>query len=248
MTDKPFLDESRLRKALAAQGFSINNTTNGVRVLAPDGVSTSGWHPSVFKGSGANRNYRNQLAQLVRIGFNLDAIEAPNNGDDDVWRRERRLIETMISEQERQAFEEKQREDRARREKADRHETVSRLGPNMRAVYDAIIAEPGKQPREYQSAVETYNELIYAGKVLRLKGLIYTSGSRRSARWWPTDMAPELVSKTPVPRVTKTTDIERRIDELSQMLKDIVRSNEELANSVAEYKSLFERVRKLLPE
>lgn len=248
MSDKPFLDEPRLRKALEAQGFTIANTSNGARVLAPDGVSSSGWHPSVFKGSGANRNYRNQMAQLVRIGFDLGAIDAPN-GDRDDWRRDRAAIEAQLTEQESDAAEAKARELKAQREQAHRHELIGKLPRSELAVYEAVVSRPGLQPKEYAGAVDNVKGSLYScGQRLREKGLIYTTGDRRSARWYPADVEPPTTAAVVRPPVTGYRDIVTHLQKATDGIEQLITRFETLEDEAKRTAKLIERIRKLLPD
>ena len=70
----PVLDQRRLTDALEAQGFTLKPVRRGGWVvLAPDGVGTSMIHRSVFRTQSGRRAYRNLLAELRRIGFDVEA-------------------------------------------------------------------------------------------------------------------------------------------------------------------------------
>lgn len=66
----PHYSERTLMRDLRDQGFTIEKTHNGYRILAPDGERTTSLHSSTLKKS-AGRAYSNFMAQLQRLGFEV---------------------------------------------------------------------------------------------------------------------------------------------------------------------------------
>jgi hypothetical protein len=198
---KPFLDERRLLKEIEAQGLTILTTAVGWRVLAKDGVGTAGIHPSVFTSQAGRRAYRNMLADLVRIGFDLDRIGRDNgDGGDARWKQEREEIERMIEQTNTEAA--AQDEVRKQKELAEA-DITARLHPlpeRSRELYHKIRQEPGLSPREYATrsgdpdispdwARNSVAPLVRAG-------LVEVTGKTKAVRWWIAGEVPEELPAT----------------------------------------------------
>ena len=202
----PFLDERRLTRALEDQGFKLKPKPNGAIILAPDGNGTATWHTSAFRNVHA-RNYRNMMGELRRIGFDLGMVQA-NSKDGEVsrWEAEREELEREFAASEQAAAEQEQERKREATEAADRFAVIDALTEKQRALYERISDNPGQLPRTYTANRETGTAVNALGSVLREVGLIVTTGNRKSARWWPTDRAPE---DAPEPELLRVPEVRR---------------------------------------
>lgn len=200
MATKPVLDERNLKKALTDQGFDLKTTTKGVRVLAPDGVGTSMIHPSVFTTQQGRRAYRNQIAELVRIGFDLSRVDVDTNGRSAEWKEDRDAIDAIIAEQDAEAKAQREAEDVVALDRADLHAVVSSLTPGQRALYDKIVANPGRAARDYaeSKAAKDREQASRFGQALIKAGLIVGMGQRVARVWYPRDAAP-VGAEEPLP-------------------------------------------------
>ena len=184
MPTGPFLDERRLRRALEDQGFAIESTTKGARIVAPDGVGQAFVHLStVHPGGGGKRAYANMVAKLARLGFDLDKIDAPN-GRADEWKQERLAIEAEIAGT-------NEAVDIAAAEKAEAEEVkaaqvraIRSLTPRERELFEAVLANPGHSNSTYAPDVNSGTTSVRAAHLIEL-GLIEKTGNRRSSRLWP---------------------------------------------------------------
>lgn len=179
---------STLAKALGEQGFEVKPTSDGYRVLAPDGVGTSELHASVFKTEHAH-NYRNQMASLRRIGFDYDRA-ANGNGSSDTWRAERDAIEVMITESQTAAEAKAAADAEAQASADERASRLANLTRIQREALDVITAEPGLAPRDYAARVHCSIQTFSARlRPLFDHGLIVGVGKTSGRRVFPADAA-----------------------------------------------------------
>lgn len=177
MTTKPYLDERRLSRALTSQGFRLEPTTKGIRVLAPDGKGSTSWHSSVF--DEANRtSYANLLAQLARIGFDLKRGDETRDDPDAPWRAERAASEVLFEDPPKPAA----------KVEAPVNVRIAALSPDSRRLYQMIASNPGLTPAEYRAIMDEpslpHMWLInHAHSLIRL-GLVEQTGQRRGLRYW----------------------------------------------------------------
>ena len=185
MTTKPFLDERRLTRALEGQGFELSPTKSGVRVLAPDG-GTSSIHRSIFD-EGNRVAYANQIGQLVRIGFDLDQVKPPRNGDER-WKQERQEVEAMIQTSLDESATASAEETARKAADADLYARLDHVDEKARAIYELVRATPGLHPAEYAERLDDPlvggREVSHDAKPLRDLGLIETTGATTGTRYW----------------------------------------------------------------
>lgn len=181
MATKAFLDERRLSKALMGQGFTLEETASGTRVLAPDGQGSAAWHPSMFD-EGNVRSYRNMIGQLTRIGFDLEKISTTR--DAAKWKAERDELEAMIAEDEQATLDLTEPQD----EGPDVDALLATLGPLTAEAFGWISADPGEHPRDY-AAAHGVDPSVLASRVIKLRelGLVRTEGQRAAVRWYPAE-------------------------------------------------------------
>lgn len=247
MATTPFLDERRLKKALTEQGFTLTNVSKGVRVLAPDGVGTSVIHPSVFSSQQHRRAYRNQLAQLTRIGFDLDKVDVPANGKADEWKAEREEIEKVIAELDAASEAEAEvlpdvTEDIETRKK------IRDLSPMDRELYDLIAERPGLKPAQYAGHLNWERHASAAhGKRLQAEGLIEATGATQSRRYWVTGQVD--LSKIAPSEARASKPVEGRMATNGRPSASRVRTRSvEPADRVVRFKRMGEKAMRLKVE
>jgi hypothetical protein len=185
-----YLNEHRLRRALEGQGFTIQDTKQGARVLAPDGDGVASWHHTEHTfGKGHEGAYRGLIKDLVALGFDLDRIGSTGTSNGK-WKAEREELERLLADQDATHAADVAEADQLAAAEAMLAATVRSLTPKQAAVYEAVLANPGQLPREYAPTPDQSGAVVSLIAHLRHMGLTTTTGTRKSCRVWPRDAAP----------------------------------------------------------
>lgn len=175
-----------LERALSDQGFTLISTNHGVRVLAPDGVSTANYHPSIFDKQSERRAYQNLLSALKKIGFDVQEATTPK-----AQKREKGLTLLGPVEKERPMPEpEVARLDSQPEGPDTRTRLAAQLGDLGKEAYDLIVANPGAHLSDLIPKMTNVRTKTAASQRIRTlveRGLVRRTGKTNAVQFWPTE-------------------------------------------------------------